>query len=58
MSQTHVLTDPTTESTPRSSVKQIARAFAPVAITLAVGIGCGILVEKMKNKSSDTTESA
>lgn len=58
MSQTQILTDPTTESTPRPSVKDVAIALAKPLSLVAFGVVCGIVVEKMKNKGSDTTESA
>lgn len=57
MSQTPVTVDSSTTRT-LPTPKEIVKAFAPLAVTLAVGIGCGVLIEKMKNKGTDTTESA
>jgi recombinational DNA repair protein RecR len=45
-----------TGSTTMHYIKVAVRAFAPVAVTLGVGVACGILIEKMKNKSGDNTE--
>jgi hypothetical protein len=57
MSQTPITVDSST--TPKlPTPKEIAKAFAPIAISLAAGIGFGMLIEKIKNKGTDTTESA
>ena len=58
MSTSPVTIDETTESTPRPSVKDVAIALAKPLSLVAFGVVCGIVVEKMKNKGSDTTESA
>jgi hypothetical protein len=48
--------DPTTLTTGQK-LKDIARALAPVAIVLGVGIACGVVIEKIKSSDkNDTTE--
>lgn len=48
--------DATTESTTRPSTKEIVLALAKPVAYVGVGVALGMLVEKMKNRSNDTTE--
>jgi hypothetical protein len=53
MSNTTASTETTST---RPSVKEIARALAAPALYVTAGIACGVLIEKLKNKTSETTE--
>lgn len=37
-----------------ATLKTLTRALAPVAIYVAVGVGCGLVINKIRNSSNDT----
>jgi hypothetical protein len=54
---TNTTVNPTQDTlTTKQKLVVIAKALAPVAVTVGAGVACGILIEKMKQRSNGTTE--